>query len=178
MSAERVRLHPDDVEAIARRVADLLRDEPLRPADRLLSAADVARRIGRSRDFVYDHSADLGAVRLGDGARPRLAFDPGAVDAWLSARPRSGGSPSRESGATPRIPTSRPRPLSGKGAGLLPVRTLNYPESEEVAGRRGNAPGPATRRGPSPRDERTPPGGASSPDDRPASSTPTTRGGR
>jgi len=77
---ELVRLHPDEREAIAHRVAELLRDEVVacsgpEPAH-LLTAAEVAKRFGVSREWVYEHKARLGAVALGDGRRPRLRFDP------------------------------------------------------------------------------------------------------
>lgn len=69
------RLHPDDIEAIARRVADLVLNGPQPAAPQLLTAAQVAKRFGVTRDFVYARAAELGAVRLRDGARPRMRFD-------------------------------------------------------------------------------------------------------
>ena len=42
----------------------------------LIDAAEVARRLGVSREYVYDHAAELGAERLGTGPRARLRFDP------------------------------------------------------------------------------------------------------
>jgi hypothetical protein len=65
------------VERIALRVVELLRGEAP-----LLDAAAVARRLGRSRDWVYRDADELGAVRLGDGERPRLGFDPARVAAY------------------------------------------------------------------------------------------------
>ena len=73
-----VRLHPDDVEAIARRTAELLRDlDAGAPGHRaqLVDAAEIARRFGVERGWVYAHANELGAVRLGTGRRPRLRFD-------------------------------------------------------------------------------------------------------
>ena len=68
-----MRLDPDDVEAIAARVAELL---DARPADglRYVDAAALARALGVDRDWVYAHAAQLGALRLG-GPRGRLRFD-------------------------------------------------------------------------------------------------------
>lgn len=78
-----VRLDRQSVEAIAQRLAQLLGDragerEPAgRTAeDRLLSAEEVAERWGVERSWVYRHADRLGAIRLGDGPRPRLRFDP------------------------------------------------------------------------------------------------------
>jgi hypothetical protein len=45
----------------------------------LVDAASVARMLGVSRDWVYEHATDLGAIRLGTGRRPRLRFDPRVV---------------------------------------------------------------------------------------------------
>jgi hypothetical protein len=49
----------------------------------LLSAGDVAKQLGKSRDWVYDHAAELGATPMGDGPRPRLGFVPDRVTAYL-----------------------------------------------------------------------------------------------
>jgi hypothetical protein len=51
------------VEAIARRVAELLRGA-LVPASRLLTPSEVAEGFAVSRTWVYEH-AELGAIRLG-----------------------------------------------------------------------------------------------------------------
>ena len=72
------RLHPDDVEAIARRVAELLRTDAKKTAVRLVDAATLARMLGVERDWVYAHARELQAVRLG-GERGRLRFDVAAV---------------------------------------------------------------------------------------------------
>lgn len=72
-------------EAVARRVVEKLRGEPVAPGG-LLDAAEVASRHGVSRAFVYEHADELGAVRLGevgDGRRPRLRFDPVKVAAFF-----------------------------------------------------------------------------------------------
>ncbi|MGP0103452.1 MAG: hypothetical protein ACLPUT_17740 [Solirubrobacteraceae bacterium] len=51
----------------------------------LVDASEIARRTGRSRWWVYEHAGELGAVRLGSGSRPRLAFWPMRVDEYLQA---------------------------------------------------------------------------------------------
>lgn len=63
-----------DVEAIARRVAELLEDAALPESVRLVDAAELARRLAVERDWVYAHARELGAIRLG-GPRGRLRFD-------------------------------------------------------------------------------------------------------
>jgi hypothetical protein len=104
-------LDGDSIEQIARRVAALLRDQPASAT--LIDAAGVAERFGISRDFVYAHADDLGAIRLGDGERPRLRFDPELVLTALAPRPAPATDPHR---AKPR---RRTRTSSTE---LLPVR--------------------------------------------------------
>jgi hypothetical protein len=67
-------LDPEDIESIAVRVAELLREQQPSSAPRLADAAAVARELGVDRDWVYEHAEELGAARLG-GARGRLRFD-------------------------------------------------------------------------------------------------------
>lgn len=45
----------------------------------LITASQVAAGLGVTRDWVYEHAAELGAIRLGSGRRPRLRFDPRLV---------------------------------------------------------------------------------------------------
>jgi hypothetical protein len=76
-------LGPTLVEAIAQRVAELLRTE-LGLTPRLLTPSEVADRFAVSRTWVYEHAKELGAIRLGDGPRARLRFDPDRVRLVLS----------------------------------------------------------------------------------------------
>jgi hypothetical protein len=71
----RIRLDPQTVEAIARRVVELLEKRGLQRRE-LVDAAELARRLGIERSWVYSHAIELGAVKLGTGAKPRLRFDP------------------------------------------------------------------------------------------------------
>jgi len=65
----------DLVEAVARRVVALLREEGLVPSEapRLLTVAQVAREFGLSPDWIYGHARQLGAIRLGSGPRRACA---------------------------------------------------------------------------------------------------------
>lgn len=63
------------MDAIAERVAELLRDDDAPAAHRLVSAAEIARELNVGRQWVYEHADELGARRLGDGPRARLRFD-------------------------------------------------------------------------------------------------------
>ena len=70
--------------AIVARVVEVLREEGLSPrpseATAWLDAQEVAQRLGVSREWVYEHADELGALRIGSGPRPRLRFPPQILD--------------------------------------------------------------------------------------------------
>src|SRR3954468_15343033 len=66
---------------IAERVAAKLQGRGGAHAGELIDAHEVARILGCERGWVYEHQAELGAVRLGNGRRPRLRFDRARVEA-------------------------------------------------------------------------------------------------
>jgi hypothetical protein len=68
----------------------------------LLTAAEVAARFSVDRSWVYAHARELGVVKIGNGPRPRLRFDPAVVA-------------QRQLPAGPLAPAL--------AAGLLPVRS-------------------------------------------------------
>jgi len=84
-----VQVNPALIEAIARRVAELIRGE-LGPPLRLLTPSEVAARFGVSRTWVYAHADELGAMRLGTGPRARLRFDVSRVTSAISPRASNG----------------------------------------------------------------------------------------
>jgi hypothetical protein len=121
-----VHLDEASVEALAQRVAELLRngnrsangkpsgDSP-EGADTLVDTAEVARRFNVSRAYVYEHADDLGAVRLGEGPRARLRFDPAVAAERFAA--------SRETrNAVTQSSAPRRRKRSEGNADLLPIR--------------------------------------------------------
>lgn len=75
MASARIKLDPRTVDAIALRVVELLEKRGLRKRE-LVDATELARRFGIERSWVYTHAIELGAVKLGNGKRPRLRFDP------------------------------------------------------------------------------------------------------
>jgi hypothetical protein len=78
-------MHPHDIDAVAICVVELLREERLvKPAH--VDAAELARRLGRSRDWVYEHADELGALRT-DGKRSRLLFDVNEAVARMRREP-------------------------------------------------------------------------------------------
>jgi hypothetical protein len=99
-----LRLDPRDVEAIARRVAELVAAArpAAPPAVRYVDAAEVARALGVERDWVYAHARELGTIRLG-GTQGRLRFDLREVTRALADRP---GEPPAAA-PTPRSPPGR-----------------------------------------------------------------------
>jgi len=111
--SEPVTLAPEAVEAIAHRVVELLREGP--PATpRLVDAATLAAYLGIARSTVYERAAELGAVPIGEGRRPRLRFDlERALAAWQHREPRPEPDPE------PATPRRRKPPPS---VALLPIR--------------------------------------------------------
>jgi hypothetical protein len=65
----------------------------------LVTAAEIARQLNVSRDWVYAHANELGAIKMGAGPKPRLRFDPEWVRGYLAASSRpvtpSPGRPTR-----------------------------------------------------------------------------------
>lgn len=119
-------LTPDSgelVEAIARRVVELL-DERER-ASGLVDAASLAQVLGVSRAYVYEHRGELGAITVGDGARPRLRFDVEKARAAWSARTeneRSLAAAADVSGGSAPVVRRRRRAAARSEAGLLPIK--------------------------------------------------------
>lgn len=112
VSSVTVHLDDDSVNAVADRIVQLLRAESI--GCELIDVAEVARRFSLSRDYVYEHADDLGAVRLGSGPKARLRFSPTTV------RERLSGSPKREELHHKTKPV---RTVGSKADGtLLPIR--------------------------------------------------------
>ena len=89
-------LSAEDVEAVARRTVELLRGE--RPTTfSLVDARELSTLLGVSVDYVYGHSTQLGAVRLGSGRRARIRFDVEAARRALDeSRRRPPGRPRKD----------------------------------------------------------------------------------
>jgi hypothetical protein len=78
-------LDADDIEAIAERVAEKLRDQGLGGYG---DAHAVCARFGVSVDYVYAHARELGAIRLAEGPKARLRFDLADVERRLRGSDR------------------------------------------------------------------------------------------
>jgi hypothetical protein len=118
------RLSFDDelLDQLADRLADRLvarLELALKPGETLINAGEVARIVGKTRAWVYDHAGELGAVRLGTGPKPRLGFYPARVHDHLE----SVASPPPIPHPTPAPPRRRPRDgYTAAGTKLLAVR--------------------------------------------------------
>lgn len=118
MASTRIRLDPQTIEAIARRVVEILERRGLQGRE-LVDAAELARRFGIERSWVYSHAIELGAVKLGSGAKPRLRFDPQIVARALwKAGEGSAADPPARSGER----ADQPSVGGGSGVTLLPIR--------------------------------------------------------
>jgi hypothetical protein len=116
-------LSREDVEAVARRVVQLIQETDSGMSEqglagsgvRLVDAATVARVFGVERDWVYAHATELGAIRLG-GEKGRLRFDLEALRGQMGPdgrespmrHPRTSKSTARrQNGAAPRSTRKR-----------------------------------------------------------------------
>jgi hypothetical protein len=66
----------DLIEAIARRVAELIAEPAPTELPELIDAAEVARRLGIHRATVYRHPRRYGGEKISDGPKGRWRFDP------------------------------------------------------------------------------------------------------
>ncbi len=127
------------VEAVARRVVELMRGEGASSSSSrgLVDAATLAAELGVTRSWIYEHRDELGAVQLGTGAKPRLRFDvQRAREALIggSQRPPAGlpgstrpQSPPVRRRGRPRSTASLPRP-----GGVLAVRPVERRAHREL----------------------------------------------
>lgn len=112
------RLHPDDIEAIARRVAELVSPQDGPPGDALLDVKALAARLGVSAAFVYEHAHELGGAKLTDSPKAPWRFDLQRARAAMDAR--SAPPPPPRSVTNRR--TSPPQTATPSGIPLLPIK--------------------------------------------------------
>jgi hypothetical protein len=118
MASARIKLDPPTVEAIARRVVEILERRGFQHRE-LVDAAELARRFGIERSWVYSHAIELGAVKLGSGPKPRLRFDPQiAARVLRKAGEQTAADPPARSGKR----ADRPSAGGGSEVRLLPIR--------------------------------------------------------
>jgi hypothetical protein len=118
MANSRYKLSPELVEAIARRVVEILEERGLQQRV-LVDAAELARRLGVERSWIYMHAIELGAVRLGEGPKARLRFDPELAARVLR---KVGEGPAAAPPARSGERAGQPPGRRGSEIPLLPVR--------------------------------------------------------
>lgn len=111
------RLHPDDVEAIARRVAELLQPAATAPGA-LVDVKALASVLGVSKDFIYEHAVELGGVKLAGSPKAPWRFDVERARGAMAERAQ----PAQEARPLPRRPRARRARASAAGVELLPIR--------------------------------------------------------
>jgi hypothetical protein len=117
MSADRLTgSDPAFVDAVARRVVELLRAEGELPlaGPRLMTVAQVRDELGVSADWLYANAEALGAIRLGSGPRARLRFDRTTIAQRVATLASDGR---RTRSARGR----RKRARAAEDGGLLPI---------------------------------------------------------
>lgn len=107
-----------DMDEIAQRVIKRLRG---RTAGDLIDAKEVAAWLGVRPEWVYEHSRQLGALRLDDGPRARLRFDPALVRQALTQIGEEGRPP--PDGAQSKRRQRAPRSTLPPGAKLVQGRS-------------------------------------------------------
>lgn len=123
MESPRIKLDPQATEAIARRVVEILERRGLQGRE-LVDAAELARRFGIERSWVYSHAIELGAVKLGHGPKPRLRFDPQIAARVLR---RVGEGPAADPPARSGKRAGQPRGDRRLEVSLLPVKGPDDP---------------------------------------------------
>jgi hypothetical protein len=118
MSAE-MRLDRASVEAIAQRVAELLDSRISAGIERLRTAAEIAAELGTTPAWVRENAEALGALRLGNGSKAPLRFDPQVVQRRLEHRGVEVADQGRRD-ARRRRPPARRIPKPGRRVPLLP----------------------------------------------------------
>jgi len=90
----------------------------------LVDAAELARRFGIERSWVYSHAIELGAVKLGSGPKPRLRFDPQIAARVLR---RVGEGPAADPPARSGKRAGQPQGDRGSEVSLLPIKGPDDP---------------------------------------------------
>lgn len=116
--------------AIARQVVEQLRATAGEStSSSLVDAAELARRMGVDRSYVYAHADELGAVRLGTGAKPRLRFD---VEVAKAAHGGHAATPADPELDPPSPARARRRPRRVDRPGALRSRPASIPPAKDL----------------------------------------------
>jgi len=91
------------------------------PPVALLTAGQLAQQLGVTRAWVYENAHRLGAIRLGNGPRARLRFDPQTATGALNTKNPTPHTPTDTPLAPQTRRPGRPRRRSEPTVPLLPV---------------------------------------------------------
>ena len=108
MSPRFEQVDADLIEAIARRVADLIADPAPAELPELIDTAEVARRLGIHRATVYRNPRRYGGEKISDGPRGRWRFDPTKINS-------SGLQPASDGPSKPLVGRRRRRTKAPEG---------------------------------------------------------------
>lgn len=127
---------PETIERIAQRVVQLLHHERDQLDDRadslrdLMDAGELARHLGLTRAWVYEHAQQLGAIPVGDGPRPRLRFDLQTAKKALNTRQRQDETVARKADGP------RPgRPRRRQTSSTVPLLPVHEPRTRGILAR-------------------------------------------
>ena len=130
-------LTPEAIEQIAQRVVGLLEERREHQGSRrepgsLLTAAQLARHLGVTRAWVYEHANELGGIRLGSSAKPRIRFDLATATTAFPTRQIDDGVPPKPASA--RRPGGR-LPERREPVPTVPLLPINPPRSRGLVHR-------------------------------------------
>lgn len=118
------------IDAIACRVVEQLRATAGEStSSSLVDAAELARLLGVDRSWIYAHADELGAVRLGTGAKPRLRFD---VEVAKAAHGCRASAPADAELGPPSPARARRRARRGARPGVLRSRPATIPPAKDL----------------------------------------------
>jgi hypothetical protein len=127
---------PETIERIAQRVVQLLHHERQQLDDGadasrdLMDAGELARHLGLTRAWVYEHAQQLGAIPVGNGPRPRLRFDTQTAMKALNARQR------RDETVATKTDGPRPgRPRRHPASSTVPLLPVHEPRTRGILAR-------------------------------------------
>ena len=116
-----------DIEAVAVRVAEIVREHVPVGSTRYVDAAELANVLGVEREWIYAHAADLGALRLG-GPKGRLWLDLNEVRRRLTAGRPPSVARNERGGEILTLPATGLRALGSRQRHATTVRGRHHPD--------------------------------------------------
>ncbi len=101
------------------------------PPVALLTAGQLAQQLGVTRAWVYENAHRLGAIRLGNGPRARLRFNPNTATGALNSSP----TPHTPTDTPPAPQTRRPGRPRRQSEPTLPLLPVHEPHRRALTRR-------------------------------------------